>query len=231
MLACRKRKLSLVSPSRMYFNVRAILIMASTLKQLLVPKGKHPSAGQGTSQPELDSDSDPNLKREVESDRESVDTLAAQPQSPSPEAEYDKLLVSRKIHYIITWEALVLDCFLCKCKCNWSEQQLTSVSYEYGMNFLCMLLYTSTQWLFRKKYCTCTPLPLFDSCSYKLLLAFRFYNEDFGRFYIQDDTLLGYSTPAVIMSLVFTTFTCDVITESFFCSPLHFSNVFIEVTI
>lgn len=98
-----------MSPGLMYFNVRAILIMASTLKQLLVPKGKHPSAGQGSPQPKLDSDSDANLKREVEADRESLDTLAAQPQSPSPEAEYDKLLVSRKTHYIITWEALVLD--------------------------------------------------------------------------------------------------------------------------
>lgn len=75
-----------------YFNVRAILIMASILKQLVVPKGKN--TGQGSTQPELDSD--PNPKREVEADPDSLDTLAAQPQSPSPEAEYDKLLVSRR---------------------------------------------------------------------------------------------------------------------------------------
>lgn len=77
-----------------YFNVRAILIMASILKQLVVPKGKNTSTGQGSTQPELDSD--PNPKREVEADPDSLDTLAAQPQSPSPEAEYDKLLVSRR---------------------------------------------------------------------------------------------------------------------------------------
>lgn len=69
--------------------------MASILKQLVVPKGKNTSTGRGLSQPELDSDSDPNL-REVEADPDSLDTLAAQPQSPSPEAEYDKLLVSRR---------------------------------------------------------------------------------------------------------------------------------------
>lgn len=63
--------------------------MASILKQLVVPKGKTTSTGQ---EPELDSG--PNLKREVEADQDFLETLAAQPQSPSPEAEYDKLLVS-----------------------------------------------------------------------------------------------------------------------------------------
>jgi len=56
-------------------------IMASILKQLVVPKGRNSSTGQ-----ELDSDSDP--KREAEAD--------FLPQSPSPEAEYDKLLVRKK---------------------------------------------------------------------------------------------------------------------------------------
>lgn len=83
-------------PECIYFNVRAILNMASTLKQLLAAKGENTSTGQGSSQPELDSDSEPKLKREVEAGPDPLDTLAAQPQSPLPEAEYDKLLVSRK---------------------------------------------------------------------------------------------------------------------------------------
>lgn len=70
--------------------------MASTLKQLLVPKGKRSSSAGGSAQPGRDSRSDLSLKREEEPDADSLDTLAAQPQSPSPEAEYDKLLVSRK---------------------------------------------------------------------------------------------------------------------------------------
>ncbi len=70
--------------------------MASTLKQLLVPKGKNSSAGQQTAQPEQNSDTDPEPKREIEADHDSSDSVAAQPQSPSPEAEYDKLLVSRE---------------------------------------------------------------------------------------------------------------------------------------
>ncbi|XP_070699127.1 oxidation resistance protein 1 isoform X2 [Pempheris klunzingeri] len=59
-------------------------------EQLVVPKGK--TTSQGSPQPELDSDSDPKPKGEVEADQDSLETLAAQPQSPSPEAEYDKLL-------------------------------------------------------------------------------------------------------------------------------------------
>ncbi|KAM8737017.1 oxidation resistance protein 1 isoform 2-T2 [Acanthopagrus schlegelii] len=78
-------------PSRSSLNLPSSSA-ALISRELLVPKGKHPSAGQGSPQPKLDSDSDANLKREVEADRESLDTLAAQPQSPSPEAEYDKLL-------------------------------------------------------------------------------------------------------------------------------------------
>ncbi len=68
--------------------------MASILKQLVVPKGKNTSSDQGSTHPELDPD--PNPKREVETDTDSLDTLAAHPHSPSPEAEYDKLLVSRR---------------------------------------------------------------------------------------------------------------------------------------
>lgn len=74
------------------------LIMASILKQLVVPRGKKTSATQGSSAPELDSESDPKpkLQTELEADRDSS-TLPAQPQSPSPEAEYDKLLVRKKM--------------------------------------------------------------------------------------------------------------------------------------
>ncbi|XP_070834949.1 nuclear receptor coactivator 7 isoform X2 [Chaetodon trifascialis] len=61
-------------------------------RELVVPKGKNDSTGQGSAQSEVDSDSDANPKREEEADPDSLDKLAAQPQSPSPEAEYDKLL-------------------------------------------------------------------------------------------------------------------------------------------
>lgn len=64
--------------------------MASTLKQLVVPKGK--AAAQGSFHPELDSGA--KEKPEAEADQDRLDALAAQPPSPSPEAEYDKLLVS-----------------------------------------------------------------------------------------------------------------------------------------
>ncbi|XP_044022753.1 nuclear receptor coactivator 7 isoform X2 [Siniperca chuatsi] len=59
-------------------------------REVVVPKEKNTSTSQRSSQPELNSY--PNPKREVEADPESLDTLAAQPHSPSPEAEYDKLL-------------------------------------------------------------------------------------------------------------------------------------------
>ncbi|XP_042356265.1 oxidation resistance protein 1 isoform X2 [Plectropomus leopardus] len=59
-------------------------------KELVVPKGKNTSTSQGSSQPELDVD--PKQKREAEADPACLETLAAQPQPPSPEAEYDKLL-------------------------------------------------------------------------------------------------------------------------------------------
>lgn len=69
--------------------------MASTLKQLLVPNGGTQATGQQSVQPpELGSD--PNLKQEVKATLDSLDTLTAQPQSPLPEADYDKLLVSGK---------------------------------------------------------------------------------------------------------------------------------------
>lgn len=69
--------------------------MASTLKQLLVSKGQNTSTSQGSSQAEVDLD--PKEKLEAVTDQDS--TLAAPPQSPSPEAEYDKLLVSSKITF------------------------------------------------------------------------------------------------------------------------------------
>lgn len=74
-------------------SVTAILTMAFSLKQLVVPKGKNTSPGEGSSHPELDSDT--KERPEAEVDQDPLNPLAAQPQSPSPEAEYDKLLVSR----------------------------------------------------------------------------------------------------------------------------------------
>ncbi|KAJ4939968.1 hypothetical protein JOQ06_029400 [Pogonophryne albipinna] len=71
-------------------NVPSSSATLITREQLVVPAGKNTSTGQGSSQPELDSD--PKLKREEEADLVSLETLAAQPQPPSPEAEYDKLL-------------------------------------------------------------------------------------------------------------------------------------------
>lgn len=69
--------------------------MASTIKQLLVPNGGKPAPGQRSAQqPELGSE--PNLKQEVKATLDSLETLTAQPQSPLPEADYDKLLVSGK---------------------------------------------------------------------------------------------------------------------------------------
>lgn len=68
--------------------------MASTVKQQHVPTGENASTSPGWSQTEPDSD--PNLKPAAEAGRDPLDTLTAQPQSPLPEAEYDKLLVSRK---------------------------------------------------------------------------------------------------------------------------------------
>ena len=70
--------------------------MASILKQLGV-KGKNALTSEGSSHPELSSDSGPTEKLEADGHQSCFDTLAAQPQSPSPEAEYDKLLVRGKI--------------------------------------------------------------------------------------------------------------------------------------
>ncbi|XP_040055523.1 oxidation resistance protein 1 isoform X5 [Gasterosteus aculeatus] len=58
----------------------------STSSRLVVPKGKSPSAGPVSSQQGLD------CKAKRQADPESLETLAAQTQPPSPEAEYDKLL-------------------------------------------------------------------------------------------------------------------------------------------
>ncbi|XP_069543787.1 nuclear receptor coactivator 7 isoform X2 [Brachyistius frenatus] len=57
-------------------------------RELVIPKGKNTSLSQGSAHSQLD----PKEKPEVEADREHLDRLVAQPQSPSPEAEYDKLL-------------------------------------------------------------------------------------------------------------------------------------------
>lgn len=64
--------------------------MASFLKQL-ISKVK----SDGSSQAELDSE--PKENPQDEDDQDCTAGLAAQPQSPSPEAEYDKLLVSGNI--------------------------------------------------------------------------------------------------------------------------------------
>ncbi|XP_026195590.1 nuclear receptor coactivator 7 isoform X2 [Anabas testudineus] len=61
-------------------------------RELAVPKAKNTSTGHGSSQTELNSNSDPREKQDVEVDQDSLDTLSAPPHSPSPEAEYDKLL-------------------------------------------------------------------------------------------------------------------------------------------
>lgn len=79
--------------------------MASILKQLAVPKGKNTSTCHGRSQTELNSNSDPKEKHDVEADQDSLDS--APPHSPSPEAEYDKLLVSREKISTVTVGAAV----------------------------------------------------------------------------------------------------------------------------
>ncbi|XP_034530646.1 nuclear receptor coactivator 7 isoform X2 [Notolabrus celidotus] len=61
-------------------------------RELVVPKGKNTLNREGSSQPEPNSHSVPHLEADVEGDPEILETLTAQPQSPSPEAEYDKLL-------------------------------------------------------------------------------------------------------------------------------------------
>lgn len=102
-----------LAPGAICFNVRAIINMASTLKQLLVPNGGTTATGQGSAQPGLDSD--PNLKQEVKAAAlDSLDTLTSQPQSPLPEADYDKLLVSEKkrLHTLVLHYFLIFDIFL-----------------------------------------------------------------------------------------------------------------------
>ncbi|XP_047200803.1 nuclear receptor coactivator 7 isoform X2 [Girardinichthys multiradiatus] len=58
----------------------------------LVSKRKDTSVSRKSSNPQLDSDSGLNKKKEADADQDCLDSLTAQPQSPSPEAEYDKLL-------------------------------------------------------------------------------------------------------------------------------------------
>lgn len=86
--------------------------MASLLKQL-VSKVKSTSIGKESTQPELDSEPKEKLDEEEE-DQDCLETLSALPQSPSPEAEYDKLLVSGK-HTA---------CFACSAFCVCLEQCL-----------------------------------------------------------------------------------------------------------
>ncbi|XP_058470705.1 nuclear receptor coactivator 7 isoform X1 [Solea solea] len=58
-------------------------------EQLLVPKRRSTPSGLGSAQ---NPDSGPRETSEAETDRDCVDTVPAPPLSPSPEAEYDKLL-------------------------------------------------------------------------------------------------------------------------------------------
>ncbi|XP_026153676.1 nuclear receptor coactivator 7 isoform X2 [Mastacembelus armatus] len=63
-------------------------------RELVTPTGKRTSTTHGSSQPELNLNRDSALKEkpEVEADQDYLDTLPAPRHSPSPEAEYDKLL-------------------------------------------------------------------------------------------------------------------------------------------
>lgn len=92
-MASEKGKCSLLSLSEL------ILIMASFHKLLLVVhKKKGISATQEastTGQQQTNSTPDSHPQQELKAYPESEETLTAQPQSPSPEAEYDKLLVSK----------------------------------------------------------------------------------------------------------------------------------------
>ncbi|XP_023249518.1 nuclear receptor coactivator 7-like isoform X3 [Seriola lalandi dorsalis] len=77
-------------PSHTPSNVPSSSASLIPREQLVVPKGKNTS--QGSSQPELKPDSDPKEKPKAEKDQDCLDILPALPHSPSPEAEYDKLL-------------------------------------------------------------------------------------------------------------------------------------------
>ncbi|MED6288784.1 hypothetical protein CHARACLAT_029886, partial [Characodon lateralis] len=78
------------------FSVTSTRPSSDTLivKEQLVSKRKDTSVSRKSSNPQLDSDSGLNKKKEA--DQDCLDSLTAQPQSPSPEAEYDKLLVRRE---------------------------------------------------------------------------------------------------------------------------------------
>ncbi|CAJ1073485.1 nuclear receptor coactivator 7 isoform X2 [Xyrichtys novacula] len=71
-----------------------IISFSATLipRELVVSKGKITLNSGGLSQPEPDLHPEPLPKCDVDGDPESSEILSAQPQSPSPEAEYDKLL-------------------------------------------------------------------------------------------------------------------------------------------
>lgn len=86
---------SFAEEDKMGLNSSLNVSFSSTLiprEQLVVPMGKLSSVSGGPTELKLDSQSDPHLKMDSDTDPESVETLSAQPQSPSPEAEYDKLL-------------------------------------------------------------------------------------------------------------------------------------------
>ncbi|MEQ2251634.1 hypothetical protein ILYODFUR_013145, partial [Ilyodon furcidens] len=76
------------------FSVTSTRPSSDTLivKEQLVSKRKDTSVSRKSSNPQLDSDSGLNKKKEADADQDCLDSLTAQPQSPSPEAEYDKLL-------------------------------------------------------------------------------------------------------------------------------------------
>nr|XP_020446527.1 nuclear receptor coactivator 7-like isoform X2 [Monopterus albus] len=61
-------------------------------REPVIPEEKSTSTSHGSSQSELIPESDPKEKPEMEADQDSLDTLPGPAYSPSPEAEYDKLL-------------------------------------------------------------------------------------------------------------------------------------------
>ncbi|XP_072220804.1 oxidation resistance protein 1 isoform X2 [Leuresthes tenuis] len=67
-------------------------LSAALIPGELLSKGKNTSANEGSAHLELDLNSEPKEKLEGGTGDECFDPLTAQPQSPSPEAEYDKLL-------------------------------------------------------------------------------------------------------------------------------------------
>ncbi|KAM3871230.1 oxidation resistance protein 1 [Diretmus argenteus] len=79
------------SSSRSSTNMSSSTSTCIPREQLLVLKGKKTSIIQGSALPELNSEIDPNLRLQPELEAD-PDSLPAPPHSPSPDAEYDKLL-------------------------------------------------------------------------------------------------------------------------------------------